>query len=263
MSASRPSDASQNDGDPYDRDPYYRDFAHAYDEHSRGVGGDVEFYVGLAREAGRVVELGVGTGRIAIPTAEAAIPVLGFDRERSMLAIAREKAEEAGVSELVTLREGDMRSFTLHEPVPLVTIPFRTFLHNLTTDDQLATLEACRRALVPGGRFALNVFNPNLPLIARWMERSGAHWEPFRGWDGFEAHQEYVPTEQVMTTSLRVRDEAGKWRRTSFRLRYVHRFEMQHLLERAGFEVESLHGGFGGELFEEGATEMVWIARRP
>lgn len=259
MTASR---RSQDDADPYDRDPYYRDFAHAYDEHSRGVGGDVEFYVELAREAGRVVELGVGTGRIAIPTAEAGVPVLGFDREPSMLAIAREKAEDAGVGSLLTLREGDMRSFALDAPVPLVTIPFRTFLHNLTTEDQLATLEACHRALEPGGRLALNVFNPNLPLIARWMERSGAHWEPFGGWDGFEAHQEYGPAEQVMTTSLRVRDEDGKWRRTSFRLRYVHRFEMQHLLERSGFEVESLLGGFRGEPFDEGATEMVWIARR-
>lgn len=253
MTASRPS---REDGDPY-----YRDFAYAYDEHSLGVSGDVEFYVRLAREAGSVVELGVGTGRIAVPTAEAGIPVLGFDREPSMIAIAREKAEHAGVSEFVTLREGDMRSFVLDESVPLVTIPFRTFLHNLTTEDQLATLGACHRALEPGGRLALNVFNPNLRSIARWMERSGAHWEPFGGWDGFEAHQEYGPTEQVMTTSLRVRDEEGQWRRTSFRLRYVHRFEMQHLLERSGFEIESLHGGFDGERFEEGATEMVWIAR--
>ena len=246
-----------------DRDPYYRDFAHAYDEYSHGVAGDVEFYRGLAEAAGTVVELGVGTGRIAIPTAQAGVPVLGFDREPSMLAVASEKARAAGVESLVTLCEGDMRSFVLDRPVPLVTIPFRTFLHNLTTEDQIATLEACHRAVEPGGRLALNVFNPNLRLMARWMERGAQHWEPFGAWEGFEAHQDYAPVEQAVTTSLRVRDSDGAWRRTSFRLRYVHRYEMQHLLERTEFEVESLAGGFSGEAFEEGSPEMVWVARRP
>lgn len=241
-----------------DRDPYYRDFAHAYDQYSHGLAGDVEFYRGLAEEAGAVVELGVGTGRIAVPTAQAGVPVLGFDREPSMLTVASEKARAAEVESLITLREGDMRSFVLERPVPLVTIPFRTFLHNLTTEDQIATLEACHRAVEPGGRLALNVFNPNL----RMMERGAQHWEPFGAWEGFEAHQDYAPVEQAVTTSLRVRDGDGAWRRTSFRLRYVHRYEMQHLLERTGFEVESLAGGFTDEAFEEGSPEMVWVARR-
>ena len=245
------------------RDPYYRDFAAAYDEYSRGVAGDVDFYVGLAREAGSVVELGVGTGRTAIPTAQAGVPVLGIDLEPAMLAVARAKADAAGVVSLVALRRGDMRSFTLDAPVPLVTIPFRSFLHNLTTEDQLATLEACHRALVPGGRLALNVFNPNVRMMARWMERTDAHWEPFGAWEGYQAQQDYGPSQQIVTTSLRVRDEGGAWRRTSFRLRYVHRFEMQHLLERAGFEVVSLAGGFAAEGFEDTSPEMVWIARRP
>jgi len=251
------SDSAREDGDPY-----YRDFAAAYDEYTRGVDGDVAFYTELARQAGSVTELGVGTGRIAIPIAQSGIPVTGIDREASMLAVAREKAEAAGVASLLTLREGDMRTFALEEPVPLVTIPFRTFLHNLTTEDQMATLAACHRALAPGGRLALNVFNPDLRKMARWMEGSSDRWEPFGAWDGFQAQQAYRPAEQVVTTSLRVRDAARKWRRTSIRLRYVHRHEMQHLLERSGFEVESLAGGFRGEPFGEGAPEMVWVARR-
>lgn len=249
-------------GPPGEGDPYYRDFAAAYDEYTRGVPGDVAFYVRLAREAGRVVELGAGTGRIAIPTAQAGVPVLGLDLEPAMLEVARRRAEEAGVGSLLRLAVGDMRSFTLREPAPLVTIPFRTFLHNLTTEDQLATLAACRDALEPGGRLALNVFNPDVRLIARRMEQDPDRWEPFAAWEGYQARNDYAPAAQVVTTSLRVRDAAGKWRRTSIRLRYVHRYEMQHLLERSGFEVESLFGGFAGEPFGEGSTEMVWIARR-
>lgn len=179
-----------------------------------------------------------------------------------MLEVARVKAESAGVAHLVTLRHGDMRTFTVDAPVPLVTIPFRTFLHNLTTEDQLATLGACYRALSPGGRLALNVFNPNLPMMARWMERSDTHWEPFGAWEGYQARHAYGPSEQIVTTTLRVRDADGAWRRTSFRLRYVHRYEMQHLLERAGFRVESVAGGFSGEPLGDVSPEVVWIARR-
>jgi SAM-dependent methyltransferase len=244
-------------------DPYYRDHAEAYDEHAQGVSGDVAFYVDLAwRAAGLVVELGAGTGRIAIPMAEAGATVIGIDREPAMLAIAERRARAAGVEDRLALVRGDMRDFTVPEPAALVVIPFRTFLHNLTVEDQLATLEACRRALRPGGVLALNVFNPDISLMARWMQRTRNHWEPFGRWQGAEGQHSYEPSAQVVTSTVRVRDAAGQWQRTSFRLRYVHRFEMQHLLERSGYEVESLAGGFVDEPFDEASTEMVWVARR-
>jgi len=244
-------------------DDYYRDWAEAYEANTQGVHGDIEFYAELAREAdGLVVELGAGTGRIAIPCAQAGARVWGIDSEPSMLEIAGRNAEEAGVTDRLTLVEGDMRDFDVPEPAALVTIPFRTFLHNLTTDDQLATLRACHRALRPGGRLALNVFNPSLTMIARWMGRSERHWEPSNGWDGYQAQHHYAPSDQVSITHMRVRDQQGKWRKTSFTLRYVHRFEMEHLLQRTGFQVETLYGGFDRSEFGESSPEMVWVALR-
>ncbi|MDA0271498.1 MAG: class I SAM-dependent methyltransferase [Chloroflexi bacterium] len=249
-------------------EPYYHDMAEEYAARETGLPGDVEFYTTLAQEAhGLVVELGVGTGRIAIPSALAGARVLGIDVEPAMLEVARRLAAEAGVGDRLVLAEGDMRDFQVPEPAALVTIPFRAFLHNLTVDDQLSTLAACHRALRPGGRLALNVFNPSLPLITRWMARGPRHWEPYGGArgldDGTQARNEYRPTAQVATTHLRVRDAAGRWRKTSYRVRYVYRFEMEHLLQRAGFEVESLFGDFAGGAFEETSTEMIWVARRP
>jgi len=165
--------------DPPSATAYYRDLAGAYDEISLGVPGDVEFYVALAREAGGpVVELGAGTGRVAIPMALAGAEVIAIDREPAMLAIAREKAAAAGIRDRLQFIEDDMRSFAIEQPAALVVIPHRTFLHNLTEADQEATLAACRRALRPEGRLALNVFNPDLTLIARRMQSAG-HWEPF------------------------------------------------------------------------------------
>lgn len=246
-------------------DPYYRDWADVYDEHSRGVPGDVDYYVGLARQAdGLVVELGVGTGRIAIPSAVAGARVLGIDLAPSMLAIARRRSGAAGVADRLELAEGDMRTFTTPEPAALVTIPFRAFLHNLTVEDQLATLEACRRALRPGGRLALNVFQPDPVLIARARSRSPRTWEPWGGPDSvIRARHTHDLAEQVVTTRLRRRGQGGRWVDSSVTLRWVYRFEMEHLFARAGLEVEALFGDFTGAPLVDGSREMVWLARRP
>ncbi len=244
-----------------DDSPYYRDFAERYDEISRGVAGDVEFYVGLARRAGgSTVELGVGTGRIAIPVVRSGVRVLGIDREPAMLRIAAQKAQQHDVLDRLTLIEGDMRTFEVEERVSLVTIPFRTFQHNLTIEDQRATLLACRNALRTGGLLAFNVFNPDLIQVQRWAGRSNRHWEPVG--EGSEAQWQHhpAPADRLVTTRLRVRDQEGGWQRTSFRLRYVSRFEVESLLEESGFEVKSLTGNFDGEQFEERSPEMVWVA---
>ena len=244
-------------------DGYYRDWAEAYEANTQGVPGDIKFYADFAREAdGLVVELGAGTGRIAIPCAQAGARVWGIDSEPSMLVIARRKAEEAGVTDRLTFIEGDMRDFDVPEPAALVTIPVRTFLHTLTTDDQMATLHACHRALRSGGRLELKVFNPNLTMVARWMGRGERHWVPSKGWDGYQTQHRYAPSEQVSTTHMRVRAQQGKWRNTSFTLRFVHRFEMEHLLQRTGFQVEMLYGGIDRSEFSESSPEMVWVARR-
>lgn len=250
-----------------DEIPYYRDFAAQYDDISRGVPGDVEFYVDLARRVGgTMVELGVGTGRIAIPVARSGVRVLGIDRDPAMLAVAAEKARRDGVLDLLTLVEGDMRTFEVGERVSLVAIPFRTFQHNLTVEDQRATLSACRAALRRGGLLALNVFNPYLALMERWTKRSSRHWEPLgeRALSGEdeEAQLQHRPElpERLITTRLRVRDGAGGWWNTSFRLRYINRSEMELLLMEAGFDVVSLAGDFGGGLFEKRSPEMIWVA---
>ncbi|MFA7249000.1 MAG: class I SAM-dependent methyltransferase [Dehalococcoidia bacterium] len=241
---------------------YYRDAPDLYDQTARGIPGDVEFYRDLAvASGGPVVELGVGTGRIAIPTAAAGVEVIGIDRSPEMLAVARTRAEAAGVTSRLRLEAGDMRSFTVAEPVPLVTIPYRAFLHNLEDADQAATLRACRRALRPGGRLALNVFNPDLRIIERWQAKGARHVEPFDGEGRIEAHHEFRPAARMVTSRLRWR-EGGDVRNGSLTLRYVTRAEMEGLLATAGFTVEALYGDCHGAPFEEGYTELVWIAVR-
>ncbi|HEU6445169.1 MAG TPA: class I SAM-dependent methyltransferase, partial [Gaiellaceae bacterium] len=123
---------------------------------------DVPFYVAEARKAGGpVVELGVGTGRIALPTAAAGVPVIGVDSSTGMLDVCRRRAEEAGVAHLLDLRLGDISEPPVRERVSLVTCPFRAYLHLPDTPARLRALRTARELLVPGGRLIFDVFAPS------------------------------------------------------------------------------------------------------
>src|SRR5215472_14247237 len=119
---------------------WYDAWADRYGEWSTGS-ADVPFYVGLAREAdGLLVELAVGTGRVAIPVAQATgRRVVGIDSSPAMLAHARKRAAEEGVE--LDLREGDMRELELEEPAALIYCPGRSLLHLHTWADRRRCFE--------------------------------------------------------------------------------------------------------------------------
>ena len=160
----------------------YDEIASFYDPWSRSVTEDVAFYVDEALvSGGPVVELAVGTGRIAVPVARAGIDVIGVDSSPGMLALARAAAEEAGVSQRVDLRLGDLREPPVDERVPLVICPFRSLLHMETEDEKLRALRAARRLLEADGRFVFDVFSPSREDIeetdGRWLEREPGIFE--------------------------------------------------------------------------------------
>ena len=144
----------------------YAPFAEIYEEWSAPMTEDVPFYVGLAQEAdGPVVELAVGTGRVAVPVAKAiGRRMLGIDRSPAMLAKARQAADAAGVE--LELREGDMRELSLDEPAALIYCPYRSLLHLPTWADRRRVFERVAESLKPGGRFAWNafVFDPHIAV---------------------------------------------------------------------------------------------------
>src|SRR6186997_3146273 len=146
---------------------WYDAWADRYADWSTGVTGDVPFYVGLARDAdGPLVELAVGTGRVAIPVAQATGRcVIGIDSSPAMLAQARVRAAEADVE--LDLREGDMRDLALDEPAALIYCPFRALLHLPTWADRRRTFERVAAALRPDGRFAWNAFAFDFRIAAR------------------------------------------------------------------------------------------------
>jgi SAM-dependent methyltransferase len=232
-------------------DSQYDAIATLYDPWSRSVTEDVGFYVELALETGGpVVELGVGTGRIAVPTALMGIRVIGVDSSRGMLDVCRARAERAGVSALVDLRLGDLRRPPVDERVPLVTCPFRAFLHLGDDDERLGALEAARELLLPGGRFVFDVFEPGADDIedthGRWIEREPGIFER-ADWD----------TER-RTLTLSVRGQASA---STMKLSWITPAEWRRLIDRAGLEVEAQYGWFDRRPYE-GGEDTIWVTRR-
>lgn len=258
-------------------DEYDRQDALYYDHYSTGVPGDVEFYVAEAVRAGSpVLELGCGTGRILIPVAEAGVEIVGLDRAPAMLAVARGKVAKLApeIQARIQLVQGDMRDFDLERKFTLAMIPYRAFLHLLTVEDQLRALRSIRDHLADGGKLILNVFDPSLEMIVAHraplgsaLKLAGEFVHPETGrrvlvWDT----REYQTEEQVLRQYFVFEelDEDGQVvakRFVPLVLRYLFRYEMQHLLELAGFTVEGLYGDFARGPFRSGG-EQVWIATR-
>ena len=230
----------------------YDAIAELYDPWSRSVTEDVDFYLAEARKArGPVVELGVGTGRIAVPVAGAGVPVIGVDSSAGMLEVCRRRAAAAGVERLVDLRLGDLRDPPVEERVRLVTSPFRALLHLESDADRRAALEAAWRLLEPGGRFVFDVFAPSRKDVeethGRWLEREPGIWE----------HADWDLERRVLT--LRVR---GMRAETSMQLAWLPQDDWRRLLEETGFDVLACYGWFDLSPYA-GGEDAVWLARRP
>jgi len=228
---------------------------------------DVEFYVELCRRAGResgdVLELGCGTGRVLIPAAEAGARMTGLDNSKGMLARCRAKASALPV----TLVEADMTRFALGRTFRLAIIPFRPLQHLIAVEEQLRCLECVREHLEPGGRLVFDVFHPNLAMLV--APASDAEFEDtpeVRLPDGRTLRRAFRLTgkhraEQVNDAEL-IYYLDGQRIVQVFPMRYFFRYEVEHLLARAGFEVAALHGNFDKSAFGDDSPEMIFTAVR-
>ena len=231
----------------------YDAIARIYDPWSMSVREDVGFYVDEAiHSGGPVVELAVGTGRIAVPTAKAGIHVIGVDESPGMLAVAREYAEREGVSDRLELRVGDLREPPVTERVPLVTVPFRSLLHMPNDAEKVRALSAARDLLEPDGLLVFDVFAPSREDIEEtdglWLEREPGIFER-ADWD---LHG------RSLVLTVRSDDRTA----ATMELHWLSAAEWNAVIEDAGLVVEALYGWFDGRPFE-GGEDMLWVCRRP
>ena len=223
----------------------YDAWAPVYDAWASDMTEDVAHYVSLAREAdGPIVELMVGSGRVAIEVVRATgKPVLGIDSSTAMLEIARERA--AGLP--LELLLGDVRELELEQPAALIYVPFRSLLHLHGWPEKRRVFERVAASLRPGGRFAFNAFVFSHTIAARLDGTT-------QDQNGVVHTLRYVPADNRIDIT---RDDGA-----TIRLWWATKSEWEGLLDVAGLEVEALYGGFRREPYTDESLETVWVARR-
>ena len=244
----------------------YRQAAKFYDLF--GSKKDLEFYKGLALQSGNnALELGVGTGRVAIPLAKAGITVVGIDNSVHMLRIAREKLakETAAVSRCVVLKRGDMRNFELKQSFPFIYIPASTFDHNITVEEQKQTLSCIYKHLEKNGTFAFDLeqATPDKPETSWWIDRKET--------DDGKTVVRSIFTRRNMTRRVCSLDLFFDVYRNSKLLERYHEFgevaviskiEVTKLLEETHLEVSSIYGDFNKIEYRTDSPRMVIVAKR-
>jgi SAM-dependent methyltransferase len=229
---------------------------------------DVPFFLGQLprRRRQMVLELAVGTGRAAIPIAQAGHRVVGVDYAADLIEIAQRKCETAGLSKSdLQLRMGDIRELNLRQRFDWVCIFFNTFLAFPSLKEQDQVLQRVRRHLNPKGRFWLDIFHPDMDLLARPENR------------GLEPAVFYVPRLRrtvFLTTDIR-RDGAHQYQEVTFNYSWFDEFgqahrerntfamtwifprELQLLLERNGLRIERLWGNYDGSPLRADSPRMI------
>lgn len=228
---------------------------------------DVRFYTELALERpGPVLELGCGTGRVLLELNRAGVACAGLDSSQGMLHQCRKRAG----AECLELFLGRMQDFDLTpRRFQLIYSAFRPFQHLYTVDDQLSCLRTVLRHLEPGGRFAFDVFNPKLDRVYDLTEPESGDLR-FQ-LDGHEVVR-YVslrrdPVRQMVEARMRFETlregQAIKNETELVRMRWFTRFELEHLMARAGYENITIYGDFDRTPVEHGSPELVVVGSAP
>jgi SAM-dependent methyltransferase len=193
------------------------------------------------------------------------------------LAIAQQKSTN---TDCISWVEADMRSFALDKTFDLVMIPSHSFQNLNTADDQAACIECIWRHLKPGGLLLVHLDHMNAENM-RWLGEISGDKKGVFGEDGQFKHPKtglpiktsiawsYEPASQTATEQT-IWEEIGvdgksirRWEIGAIQLHCVFRFEMEHLLKRAGFEIEHVYGDFNRQELQDDSPHMIWLARKP
>lgn len=236
---------------------------------------DVAFFIEAARESeGPVLEIGCGTGRVLIPTARAGIDIVGLDLSSHMLDMCRQRllSEPEDVQSRVQLVQADMRGFELSQAFRLVTTPFRPFQHLTTVDDQLACLACIHHHLVRGGKLILDLFNPFLAALTSDTVGEELGEEPeFAMPDGRRVIRRHKVVSRDYFNQINhveliyyVTHPNGREERLvhSFPMRYLFRFEVEHLLVRSGFAIQEVYADYDKRPYgSKYPGELIFVAK--
>jgi ubiquinone/menaquinone biosynthesis C-methylase UbiE len=233
-----------------------------YDLDLEGVEDDVTMYREIAtRQGGTVLELGCGTGRVALELARAGLDIVGVDYSAGMLDVARSQA--GGLP--LTLIEGDMRNLQLGKQFVTVLIPFGGLQHLETASEVAAALATVARHLASDGIAIVDIEAPQPDDFTAGPRPLVAHWT--RPWRGGSVTKlvavEGLPSEcrRIVTFHYDVQPAEGPLHRISheFGLRVITSGELELAARLAGLEMTALYGDYELSPFDDGDLRQVAV----
>ena len=240
--------------DDYGASTYGDRFAAVYDEHYGDRRDDLDATVDrLASLAGDgpVLELGIGTGRVALPLRERGVEVHGIDASQAM--VDRLRAKPGGADVRVTI--GDFADIIVEGSFSLVYVVWNTFFGLLTQADQVRCFTNVAARLEPGGAFLIEAFVPNPGLFADAQRVTVTEVEVDHVLLGTSHH---FPSEQRVA-SQHVRLSPQGVELYPVQIRYAWPTELDLMAQLAGLRLRSRHGGWRGEGFGDASSSHVSI----
>jgi Methylase involved in ubiquinone/menaquinone biosynthesis len=236
--------------------------------------GDLDLYLALAERAeGPILELAVGTGRIAVPLAEAGHLVTGVDIDPAMLERARDRMRAAAGEDRLTLIEGDIVGLRLPDAgrFGLAFIALNSLLVLPTRAAQRAAIRALADHLAPGGLAVVDVWLPDADDLARFDGRIILEWprlDPETGAMVTKADSAQHDAATATVTLTTIFEEGGqgtparRWVRRD-RLRLVSADELRDFAQEAGLIVEILAGSYDMGPMGPGSERAILLAVKP
>jgi SAM-dependent methyltransferase len=245
-----------------DCEDLYRDPRH-YDVQTTLV-DDIPFYLRQAQKYGDpVLELACGTGRITIPLAEKGIQITGLDLSKPMLSHARKKAVKKGID--IHWINADYRDFSLNEQFSLIFIPFNSLLHIHDLKSYEACFSSVRDHLRDGGRFIVDIFNPDLTIlmrdpskrfpVAEYEDPDGAGTVTITEQTSYDAATQLMQI--IWHYTIGARKFVKEWKN-----RILFPQEIDTLLRYNGFTIEKKYGNFDETPFTARSPKQLIICTK-
>ncbi len=249
---------------PYE---YPKNYARFYDliYHRQREGIDNEFFLNEIKQTeGKILEIGVGTGRLFCDALRQGADIYGVDISQSMMDVLYKKL---GRNQHQRIWLQNIIDFKLHIKFDLIIAPFHVMMHILGKDEQLKAINNVYKHLTTNGRSIFNVFVPDLNQLI-----SGIY-------NRVDFEDEYNPGKRIKrTVSTKPdlinqlihitfllewnEDHEIKHEEWTFPLRYFFRYELEHLMERSQFEKYKIIGDYLGNELKQNSKEFILICQK-
>jgi len=218
----------------------------------------------IAGARGKVLEIGVGTGRLFSQALKNGADIYGLDTSDKMIEKAREKVPPEQHHRLLFQNAVTMQ---LPHRFALILAPFRVFAHLIDVNDQLSCLSRIREHLEPGGCFIFDMFIPDLNVLAKGIpEQVDFEGEYEKGNKLIRiTSANYDLSRQIGNVQMKFKwDENGLkheavWK---FPMRFYFRYELEHIVRLANLELEAIYGDYQGNPINEASTDFILVCKR-